>query len=327
MVVFFGIQSAVSGMYIPGVNSIAIALVGVAGFPKRCTRNEVFRHGGALLAGIMPIAVVPKLGFHTYFFVNTSLAVLGALLVWGVDTSKLGKCDDIKLASQAAVPYKNLQWKQIIFIILGTVLFHAGNAPMLPFMGEKIDMLANEVDTDIEIPGLGPIEGTIGVSVGQLLAELGAIPVAILAGKMLRRRGWGRRRVALIGFAFVPIRGVIFSFVNSIPGLLVAQTLDCFGAPVSVVVTLTMMGDLTEGTGRFSTMQGAVAASIGLGSALGQIVAGFVSENNGFDAMFLVLSVISAVATFVIFLMKETKPELLDKAELVEQRIPLMPVE
>ena len=44
------IQSAASGMYIPAVNSFSLGLVGKDGFPKRCTRNEMFRHGGVLMA-------------------------------------------------------------------------------------------------------------------------------------------------------------------------------------------------------------------------------------------------------------------------------------
>eukprot|EP00040_Diaphanoeca_grandis_P030799 m.182840 g.182840 ORF g.182840 m.182840 type:complete len:472 (+) comp32136_c1_seq1:96-1511(+) len=309
---FFGLQSAISGMYIPGVNSIAIALVGAQGFPVRCTRNEMFRHGGVTLAGLMPIIVVPQFGFRAYFFVNMSLAVVGSLIVWLIDSSKLNKCDDEKTINQVATPYRHLNWKPIVMILVATALFHVGNAPMLPFMGEKIDDLSKNNETEINIPGLGKLDGTIGVSVGQLIAELGSIPVALGAGKLIRRQGWGRRRVALIGFAFVPIRGVLFSFVNTIPGLLFAQMLDCLGAAVSTVVTLTMMADVTESTGRFSTMQGSVAAAIGLGSAIGQVIAGSVSEVAGYGTMFLLLSVVSGFATLVIFLMTETKPELLN---------------
>jgi len=45
LVFIFAVQSAVSGAYIPGVNALGLGLVGPLGFPKRATRNEIYRHG------------------------------------------------------------------------------------------------------------------------------------------------------------------------------------------------------------------------------------------------------------------------------------------
>jgi hypothetical protein len=38
------------------------SLVGKEGFAKRATRNEMWRHGGVLMAGLLPVMVIPRVG-------------------------------------------------------------------------------------------------------------------------------------------------------------------------------------------------------------------------------------------------------------------------
>jgi len=321
LVFFFAIQSAVSGAYVPGINALGLGLVGSKQFSKRATRNEMFRHGGVLMAGLMPLLLVPHHGFHAYFYLNTILSFVGMAAVWLIDDGDI----DHDMASgntsldadAAAMPLKELfKSSQIRLLIGATVCFHMGNAPMLPFLGEKIETLNLQNDTYVEFPGIGLIDGTVSVSLSQLMAELLSIPVAFLAGKLMERSGWGRRRVALIGFGIVPIRGLLFAMVDEIEMLLVIQSLDALGAAVASVTAMVMMQDLSRGTGRFSILQGTVAASLGLGSALGQVIAGFVSDEHGFAAMFTVLSSISFIALLSIIAMRETKPALLGRKEM-----------
>lgn len=322
LVFIFAVQSAVSGAYVPGINALGLGLVGSKNFSKRATRNEMFRHGGVLMAGLVPMLLIPRHGFHAYFYLNTILSFVGMTTVWFIDDGDI----DHDMASgntsldaddAAAVPLKELfKSSQIRLLIGATVFFHMGNAPMLPFLGEKIETLNHQNDTHVELPGIGLIDGTVSVSLSQLMAELFSIPVAFLAGKLMERSGWGRRRVALIGFGIVPIRGLLFAMADEIEMLLVIQSLDALGAAVASVTAMVMMQDLSRGTGRFSILQGSIAASLGLGSALGQVIAGFVSDEHGFAAMFTVLSSISVIALLGITAMRETKPALLGKKEL-----------
>ena len=206
------------------------------------------------------------------------------------------------------VPYRQLLCRKQIMLAIGAVLlFHLGNAAMLPMTGQKIDELEHKNDTWVEIPGIGEVDGAVGVSIASVIAEGTAIPITFLAGRLADRPSWGRRRVALVGFAALPIRGFLLAQVNSIIGLLFVQLLDGVGGAVVGVVPILMMQDLTDGTGRFTSMQGGVAAALGLGTAISQLIAGEIAEVAGFAPMFLSMAGISCAALLCIMLMDETK--------------------
>ena len=317
------VQSAISGMYLPGINSLSLGLVGKEGFAKRATRNEMYRHVGVLMAGILPMLLIPRVGFHTYFYVCMAMSCFAALTTLLIDDSKIdhaaarGSDDqdssELSGGSNAVtdlVPYRQLLCRrQIMLTIASVVIFHLGNAAMLPMTGQKIDELAHNNDTWISIPGIGEVDGAVGVSLSSVIAEGTAIPVTFVVGRLADRGGWGRRRVALIGFTALPIRGVLLGLTNSIPGLLCIQLLDGVGGAIVGVIPILMMQDLTSGTGRFSSMQGGVAAALGLGTAVSQLVAGEIAELAGFSAMFNSLAGIACVALLCIVAMKETKPD------------------
>ena len=319
------LQSATSGMYMPGITSLGLGLVGKQGFAKRATRTEMYRHLGGVMAGILPMVLVPRIGFCVYFYVCVSMACFAALTTLLIDdsiidhaaacgsddydSSELSSSGSFGLAGTDLVPYRQLLCRrQIMLIIASVVLFHVGNAAMLPMTGQKIDDLAHNNDTWLEIPGIGWVDGAVGVSISQVIAECAAVPFVFLVGGLANRGGWGRRRVAMIGFAALPLRGLLLGITNSIEGLLCIQLLHGFSIAIAGVVPILMMQDLTQGTGRFSSMQGSVAASMDFGSAVSQLIAGWLADLAGFSIMFYTLSGIGGLALLCIVVMKETKP-------------------
>jgi hypothetical protein len=61
----------------------------------------------------------------------------------------------------------------------------------------------------------------------------------------------------LIGFASLPIRGLLFAFVHKAWLVVAIQILDGIGAGIFGVVAILVIADLTRGTGRFNLTQGA----------------------------------------------------------------------
>eukprot|EP00041_Stephanoeca_diplocostata_P019084 m.405157 g.405157 ORF g.405157 m.405157 type:complete len:294 (+) comp21204_c0_seq9:545-1426(+) len=193
------VQSAISGMYIPGINSLSLGFVGLDGFAKRCTRNEIFRHVGVMIAGITPALVVPVHGWWIFFMVQTSVAVFAALVVlMGVDSSKIdheaarGQEPAVKDGLKAAMSYRDVFTKLGVMMLLAAVIsFHTGNAAMLPMIGDKIDELVESNSTEFGLPYLGEVDGTVGVGVLEAVTEALSIPVALLVGTFADRPGWG----------------------------------------------------------------------------------------------------------------------------------------
>jgi MFS family permease len=114
----------------------------------------------------------------------------------------------------------------------------------------------------------------------------------------------------LIGFAVLPIRGLLYCLSINPVYLVAVQLLDGIGAGIFGVVSVLIVADLTRGTGRFNFTQGALATATGIGAGLSNLIAGFVVQAAGFDAGFILLAAIAAVGTvhFAVA-MPETRPE------------------
>ena len=83
-----------------------------------------------------------------------------------------------------------------------------------------------------------------------------------------RAQIWGRRPLLLIGFAALPIRGLLFASVSNPELLVVVQLLDGVTAAVFAVMVPLVVADLTRGTGHFNLGQGIVGTATGIGASL-----------------------------------------------------------
>jgi MFS family permease len=175
------------------------------------------------------------------------------------------------------------------------LLFHLGNAAMLPLMGSVITMRSANWATVI-------IAACIVVP--QLI-------VAALSPWVGRRAQiWGRRPLLLIGFAALPIRGLLFAVVTTPSILLAVQILDGVTAAVFAVMVPLVVADLTRGTGHFNLGQGILGTAIGVGASLSATLAGYISDRFGSPYAFTALAAV-ALAGFAAawFLMPETRPQ------------------
>jgi MFS family permease len=121
--------------------------------------------------------------------------------------------------------------------------------------------------------------------------------MALLVG--MKADAWGRKPIFLVGFAVLPIRGVLYTLTQD-PYLLVSiQILDGIGAGIFGALFFIVVADLTKGTGRYNLAQGAASACWGLGAALSNSVAGFIVEAAGYSVAFLFLGA-AALAAFLL---------------------------
>jgi MFS family permease len=171
--------------------------------------------------------------------------------------------------------------RRIALFASSVTLFHFANAAMLPLAGELLAV--NKTDG-----------ASLYMSGCIIAAQLVMVPVAALSGMAAER--WGRKPVFLIGFAVLPIRGLLYT-LSAKPSFVVAvQLLDGIGAGIFGVLAVLMVADLTKGTGRFNATQGAIATAQGCGAALSNVVAGYIVSAAGYGAAFLSLAGIAVIA-------------------------------
>ena len=112
----------------------------------------------------------------------------------------------------------------------------------------------------------------------------------------------------LIGFAALPIRGILFASVTDPELLVLVQLLDGVTAAVFSVMVPLVVADLTRGTGHFNLGQGIVGTFVGIGASFSATLAGYVTDYFGSPAAFAGLAAIALIGFAVVwFLMPETR--------------------
>ena len=183
----------------------------------------------------------------------------------------------------------------MIFLV-SVVLFHFANAAMLPMAGQVLAKTHPGADI-------------VALSACIITAQLVMIGVAAMVGWAIRR-GIGRKKIFLVAFLTLPIRGFLFTLTDSPYGVVAIQLLDGVAAGIFGVISIIIAADLMRGTGRFNFAQGLVALSTGLGAASSNLCSGFVVQSFGYTVGFITLAWI-AVGGLIFFalLMPETRPE------------------
>ncbi len=174
------------------------------------------------------------------------------------------------------------------------LLFHLANAAMLPLMGSVLTMRSGRW-------------ATILIAACIVVPQLVVAALSPLVGK--RAQIWGRRPLLLIGFAALPIRGILFALVTNPELLVVVQLFDGITAAVFGVMVPLVVADLTRGTGHFNLGLGIVGTFVGIGASLSATLAGYLSDRFGSPYAFAGLAAIAGVGLAVVWLlMPETRP-------------------
>ena len=294
------VNGVVSALFAPAVAAITLGLVGRQTFAIRIGRNEVFNHAGnvatALLAGIVGYLLGQEWIFYLVAIVAGASAV-SVLFINNDDIDYLrSRGGALKMTPDGVVALSIRALfadRKILVFAVAVTLFHFANAAMLPLAGQLLTR-------DHEM------FASLNMSACIVAAQLIMIPVAFLSGKWGNK--WGRKPVFLIGFAILPIRGLLYILSDNPFFIVGVQLLDGIGAGIFGVLSVVVVADLTQGTGRYNLVLGAIATAHSIGASLSNVVSGYIVNAWGFNTGFVFLASVAALA-FAIFglMMPETK--------------------
>ena len=284
----------------PAMAAISLGLVGHAAIGERLGRNARFASIGNGLAAAAMGACGYLLSARAVFFVTVLLLGPALLALRMISTAEI----DPERAHGAAPrrrqrplpkPGELMKNRPLLIFACCLLLFHLANAAMLPLMGSVLTMRSSRWATLL-------IAACIVVP--QLL-------VAALSPWVGRRaQSWGRRPLLLIGFAALPLRGLLFAVIASPLPLVFVQLLDGVTAAVFAVMVPLIVADLTRGTGHFNLGQGIVGTFIGIGASISATLAGFLSDRFGSPWAFAGLGSIALAGLIAVYaLMPETGPD------------------
>lgn len=293
------LHAAASCVLGPAIAAISLGLVGHAAIGERFGRNARFASiGNGLAAAAM--------GACGYFFSARAVFIVTAILL-GPTLLALRQISPREINPERAhggeptppvhhAPFRDLlRQRGLVILACCLALFHLANAAMLPLMGSVLTAQSSRWATAL-------------IAACIVVPQLVVAAMAPWVGR--QSHVWGRRPLLLIGFAALPIRGLLFATVSG-PYLLVAvQVLDGVTAAILGVMVPLIVADLTRGTGRFNSAQGIVGMMTGLGASISPTLAGYITDHFGSRWAFSGLAAI-AIAAFVTVwaLMRETRPQ------------------
>jgi MFS family permease len=284
----------------PAMAAISLGLVGHAAIGQRLGRNARFAAIGNGLAAAAMGAVGYLISARAVFIVTVlllgpALLALRFIAPAEIDPERAHGAPPPKRSKPSTKPGALMQNRPLLIFAGCLLLFHLANAAMLPLMGSVLTMRSSSRWATLLIAAC--------IVVPQLI-------VAALSPWIGRRAQiWGRRPFLLIGFAALPLRGLLFAAVTNPELLVVVQLLDGITAAVFAVMVPLVVADITRDTGHFNLGQGIVGTFIGIGASISATLAGYLSDRFGSPSAFAGLAAIALVGLAMVWLlMPETRP-------------------
>lgn len=296
-----GLIGLASAVIPPAIGAITLGLVGRRRFDAQISRNQGFNHGGNFVSAGLAGALGQYLGYAWIFYLVCAFAVLSAVAVAFIRPAEIdhvlargGEAETDAAGQAEPISLRDILRRRTLLIFLASVvLFHFGNAAMLPMAGQVLAKVHPGTDT-------------IALSACIISAQFVMIGIAWAVGRALSA-GYGRKTIFLIALAVLPIRGLLFSVTTDPVGVVAIQLLDGIAAGIFGVVSVIIAADVMKGTGRFNVAQALVALAVGLGASLSNVLGGYVVEFAGYPAGFLFLAAVALAAlVFFALLMPET---------------------
>lgn len=289
------VATAIAGAAIgPAVAGITLGIVRQAGFNRQNGRNQAFNHAGnvagAALSGLLGWAY----GFTAVFWLAAAFGVLSIVSVMmipsdAIDDDAARGLEHREGGDEKVGGFRVLfESKPLLILAAALLLFHLGNAAMLPLYG--LAVVADQ-----------KADPATFVAMTIVIAQTVMIATSLVAMRMAEKEGYWL--VLLISFIALPVRGVVAAWMLNKTGVYPVQILDGVGAGLQSVAVPGLVARILIGTGRVNAGQGAVMTVQGIGASLSPAIGGWIAQELGYAPMFLILGAfaIGSVALWVGF--------------------------
>ncbi len=286
-----------SAVLTSAIAAVSLTLVGRAEFGERVGLNARYASIGSALAAAAMGVLGARVSTSAVFWLTSALGVpaLVALAMIGRERAPVvpGLADPAAEAQLSLKGIKELFLDHRLLIFAACILlFFLANAAMGPLAtSEMAKMAPKRVDELVAATVIIP----------QLIVAI----LSPLVGRAVDR--WGRRPIMLIGWAALPVQGVLFA---TLPGPYLLTSFQMVGGISAAVFGVTMAlvaADLTRESGRFNLAMGALGIAVFVGATISTTLGGWMVDAFAARAAFLGLALIGLCGTFMIgFVMPET---------------------
>lgn len=277
----------------PAIAAISLHLAGHAGLGERLGRNARFASIGNGLAAAVMGATGSYLSSRTVFVLTAALCVPA---LWALIAVGRGAHSRRQTTTRIWDPQglrRLFSDRRLLIFAICVALFHLSNAAMLPLAGAAVTM-------------------STGSFANVIIAACIVVPQAIVAllspwvGRSAER--FGRRRLLLLGWAALPLRGLLLAVLPGGWPLILGQAVSGLSAAVFGVMLPLLAADLTRGTSHFNLCMGVLGLAMYLGAAISTTLSGEIADVAGMPAAFCTLAFSGLLGTLMVWLaMPETR--------------------
>jgi MFS family permease len=292
---------AIAGaIFAPTVAAITLGITRQQALPARLGRNAAFDRAGNIFIAVVAGAVGWAFSQRAVFFLVPLFAVLTSVAVLSIPAHAIDhdRARGLDTGSSRIEHEKPVGWsivlecRPLLVLTVANALFHFANAPMLPLLGQKLALAHPGAETAL-------------TSACIIAAQLVTIPTALMVG--WKANSWGRKALLLIGFAALPVRGVLYTLSDNAVWLVSVQILDGIAAGTLDALIPLVLADVMRGTGRYNLARGMLGTVQGVAGSLSNVVAGVLVIRVGYSTTFLALSTVALVALLLLLIrMPET---------------------
>jgi MFS family permease len=289
------VQAAAGSIFTPAVAAISLALVGRDGLGERVGRNGRYGSIGAGM-GAAVMGACGYLGSPKVAFVAAAALTVPALLALraiGPDRAAVVPMTATEERPGLFSPFRLLRDRRLLIYALCVALFQVASIAVLQL--SAVDVTAR----------LGA-RGALVIAAFLIVPQVVVAVISPWLGKAADR--FGHRVVLLVGFATVPVRGVLFALVRNPYVLVPVQVLEGAGGAAFGVMMPLVAADLTQGKGHYTLCLSLVGLAAGAGTAISTALAGWTADHYGRHAAFWVLAAAGVAAVALVALaMPETR--------------------
>jgi predicted MFS family arabinose efflux permease len=286
---------------------------GANAFDKQFGRNQAFNSAGNVFTALLVAGVSYKFGYRAIFVVAAFLAIPAILSAFAIDGKKIDYArargasrdgNETKVEGLSVL----LQDRVLIGFLFAAFLFHLANAAMLPQLGEML----SKGNPKAAAPFMSAC-----IIVTQLVIAVSAAWIGT------RAKTQGRKPLLLLGFGVLPIRGVLYAITHVTEALIAIQIFDGLANAIFGIVSILVIRERTQGTGRFNVAAGTLATMVGIGAALSNTTGGVLIQRVSYQASFLSLAGIALLAFGLLWF---AVPETLTEFAPTESAAKLFPI-
>jgi MFS family permease len=275
------VATAVAGAVIgPAVSGITLGIVRQAGFNRQNGYNQALNHAGNMVGAGLSGLLGWQFGFTAVFWLAALFGVVSIASVLMIPSAAIDDDEARGLDTASGESGKVggitvlLECKPLLILAAALACFHLGNGAMLPLYG--LAVVANKQ---------GDPAGFVAITI--VVAQGTMILASLIAMRLAEQEGYWL--VLLVSFIALPIRGLVAAHLMNKWGVYPVQILDGIGAGLQSAAVPGLVARILNGTGRVNVGQGAVMTIQGLGASLSPAVGGWIAQEIGYGAMFLIL--------------------------------------